>query len=53
MADEDSAKKELQESWSKYSANDKKRCVGQTEDGGMPSYVEVQECLVVKSSIDL
>jgi hypothetical protein len=53
MADEDSAKKELQQSWSKYSANDKKRCVGQTEDGGMPSYVEVQECLVVTIGVDV
>src|SRR6516225_11353427 len=53
MADEDSAKKELQQTWSKYSAADKKRCVGQTEDGGMPSYVEVQECLVVTIGVDV
>jgi hypothetical protein len=26
MADEDSAKEELQKSWSKYSADDKRRC---------------------------
>jgi hypothetical protein len=53
MADEDSAKQELQQSWSKYSAADKRRCVGQTEDGGMPSYVEVQECLVVTIGVDV
>ena len=53
LADEDSAKKELQETWSKYSANDKRRCVGQTMDGGMPSYVEVQECLVVTIGVDV
>jgi hypothetical protein len=53
MADEDSAKKELQQTWSKYSAADKKRCVGQTEDGGMPSYVEVQECLVVTIGVEV
>jgi hypothetical protein len=47
MADEDSAKEELQKSWSKYSADDKRRCVGQTDVGGVPSYVEVLECLLV------
>jgi hypothetical protein len=53
MADENSAKQELQQSWSKYSANDKRRCVGQTMDGGMPSYVEVQECLVVTIGVEV
>ena len=52
IADEDSAKQELQQSWFKYSANDKRRCVGQTEDGGMPSYVEVLECLLVTINVD-
>ena len=51
MADEDSAKQELQQTWSKYSAADKRRCVGQTEDGGMPSYVEVVECLLVTINV--
>jgi hypothetical protein len=51
MADEDSAKEELQKNWSKYSAADKRRCVGQTDVGGMPSYVEVVECLQV--TVDL
>ena len=51
MADEASAKQELQQSWSKYSAADKRRCVGQTEDGGMPSYVEVIECLLVTINV--
>ena len=51
MADEESAKQELQQSWSKYSAADKRRCVGQTEDGGMPSYVEVIECLLVTINV--
>lgn len=52
MADEESAKRELQQSWSKYSAADKRRCVGQTEDGGMPSYVEVLECILVTINVD-
>jgi hypothetical protein len=53
MADENGAKKELQQSWSKYSAADKKRCVGQASDGGMPSYVEIQECLVVTIGVEV
>jgi hypothetical protein len=52
IADEESAKQELQRSWSKYPAADKRRCVGQTEDGGMPSYVEVLECLLVTINVD-
>ena len=51
MADEDSAKEELQKSWSKYSVADKRRCVGQTDVGGMPSYVEVVECLQVTVNV--
>ena len=52
IADEESARRELQQSWSKYSVADTKRCVGQTEDGGMPSYVEVLECLLVTINVD-
>jgi hypothetical protein len=52
MADEDSARQQLDESWSTYSATDKRRCVGQTEDGGMPSYVEVLECLLVTVGVN-
>jgi hypothetical protein len=47
MNDEESARQELVQTWSKYAPQDKARCVGQTEDGGMPSYVEVVECLLV------
>jgi hypothetical protein len=43
MNDEESAHEQLVQSWSRYSAADKTRCVGQTEVGGMPSYVEVLE----------
>jgi hypothetical protein len=46
-------RRNLQQNWSKYSAADKKRCIGQTEAGGMPSYVEVQECLVVTIGVDV
>ena len=47
MKEEESARQQLIETWSKYTPQDKSRCVGQTEDGGMPSYVEVVECLLV------
>jgi hypothetical protein len=52
MNDEESAHEQLVQSWSKYNAQDKARCVGQTEDGGMPSYVEVLECLLVTVGVD-
>jgi hypothetical protein len=52
LADEESAKQQLQQSWSKYPEAAQKRCVGQTEDGGMPSYVEVLECLLVTINVD-
>ena len=51
MNDEASAHEELVQSWSKYSAAEKTRCVGQTEVGGMPSYVEVLECLLVTVNV--
>jgi hypothetical protein len=52
MNDEESAHEQLVQSWSKYSTPEKTRCVGQTEDGGMPSYVEVLECLLVTVGVD-
>jgi hypothetical protein len=52
MADEESARDQLYQSWSKYKAPDQARCVGQTTDGGMPSYVEVLECLLVTVGVD-
>ena len=52
MNDEESAHEQLAQSWSKYSTEEKTRCVGQTEDGGMPSYVEVLECLLVTVGVD-
>jgi hypothetical protein len=51
MKDEESAHQELVQSWSKYKPPERTRCVGQTEVGGMPSYVEVLECLQV--TVDL
>jgi hypothetical protein len=51
LNDEESAHEQLVQSWSKYSAAEKERCVGQTEVGGMPSYVEVLECLLVTVNV--
>jgi hypothetical protein len=51
MNDEDSARTELVQNWSTYPADAKTRCVGQTVDGGTPSYVEVVECIVVTINV--
>jgi hypothetical protein len=52
MNDEESARKELTNTWSKYTPQEKSRCVGQTEVGGIPSYVEILECLLVTVGVD-
>jgi hypothetical protein len=51
MNDEEGARRELVQNWSKYTPQERTRCVGQTEVGGTPSYVEVVECLQV--TVDL
>jgi hypothetical protein len=52
MKDEESARQELIQTWSKYAPQDKSRCVGQTEIGGTPSYyVEILECLLVTINV--
>ena len=52
MKDEESARQQLVQTWSKYTPQDKSRCVGQTEVGGTPSYVEILECLLVTVGVD-
>jgi hypothetical protein len=52
MKDEESARRQLFQTWSKYTPQEKSRCVGQTEVGGTPSYVEVLECLLVTVGVD-
>jgi LAS superfamily LD-carboxypeptidase LdcB len=49
--DEKSARDELAQTWSKYDAQERRRCIGQTEVGGFPSYVEVLECLLVTVNV--
>ena len=51
MIDEESARQELFQSWSKYNLQEQARCVGQTQVGGFPSYVEVLECLLVTVNV--
>ena len=52
IKDEESARLQLVQTWSKYTPQDKSRCVGQTEVGGSPSYVEVLECLLVTVGVN-
>jgi len=52
MNDEESARQELINTWTKYTPQEKSRCVGQTEVGGTPSYVEVLECLLVTIGVN-
>ena len=46
IKDEESARQQLVQTWSKYTPKDKSCCVGQTEVGGTPSYVGILECLL-------
>jgi hypothetical protein len=43
--DETTAKNELVKRWSRFSATDKKNCVGESSMGGEQSYVELLSCL--------
>ena len=45
MADETSARTELEQGWAQYSVALRERCVATTRSGGSPSYVEVLVCL--------
>jgi hypothetical protein len=47
MQDEEAARQELAQNWAQYDAQERARCLGQTEVGGFPSHVEVIECLRV------
>lgn len=45
LADENSARGELEKQWSQFSPALRQRCIATTETGGDPSYVEVLVCL--------
>jgi len=45
LADENSARGELEKQWTQFPAALRQRCVTTTDTGGDPSYVEVLVCL--------
>jgi len=45
LADEKSARDELEKQWTQFSPGLRKRCVATSETAGNPSYVEVLVCL--------
>ena len=49
--DEESARKTLVQDWNTYPADAKTRCVGQATVGGIPSYVETLECILVTVNV--
>ena len=51
MDDEESARKTLVQDWNTYPADAKTRCVGQATVGGIPSYVETLECILVTVNV--
>ncbi len=47
LQDEQVARGNLQKEWSTYSAADRERCLRLSDQGGMPSYVELLTCLQI------
>jgi hypothetical protein len=45
VADERTARAQLQSGWSSYSAEEKERCVGLVAPPALPSYVTLQGCM--------
>ncbi len=45
VADENSARAEIETRWAQFSAGLRDRCINETQVGGSPSYVDVLECL--------
>ena len=45
LADESSARAELEKQWTQFPPTLRQRCLATTETGGNPSYVEVLVCL--------
>jgi hypothetical protein len=50
VADENSARAEIETQWAQFSANLRDRCISETQVGGSPSYVDVLECLRLGAS---
>lgn len=47
MADEEDARGQLTERWTKFAKEDKSVCINETSLDGTPSYVELQTCLEI------
>ena len=47
LNDERTAETTLAQNWSKYSADDKRQCIGTVKTGGPSSYVELLSCIEV------
>ncbi len=45
IADENSARAEIETRWAQFSAMLRDRCISETQVGGSPSYVDILECL--------
>jgi hypothetical protein len=52
MADEDSARAELEKQWLQFAVALRERCLATTRSGGSPSYVEVLVCLQMGRDAD-
>ena len=51
LRDEQQARDELASQWSGFAAADKRACIGETNSGGLPSYVELQTCLEMATDV--
>jgi hypothetical protein len=49
--DENQAKKELTERWSRYAREDKQTCLRETTIAGDPTYVELETCLEMAAAV--
>lgn len=47
LEDEGSARAEVEKKWSSYPAGDRTRCAAEAQLDGLPSYVDLLECLTL------
>ena len=47
LADEASARAEVAKQWARYPAGDRTRCTAEAQLDGLPSYVDLLECLTL------
>lgn len=52
MNDENSARMELQQSWTSYPASERAQCSSEASMGGPPSYVDLLVCLKMSRDVD-